>query len=58
MWLKEAGLHVRDIPLAVECEWKSGNEALWDFQKLLVSRAKHRVLVVYARNAGLAERLL
>lgn len=57
-WLKELGGEVLDIPLALECEWMSGNETFWDFQKLLVSRAKQRILVMYARNAVLADRSL
>ncbi len=41
-----------DVALAVESEWKMDFDAeiLWDFQKLMVSRAKFRVMIFQARN--------
>ncbi len=58
IWLKMGDETVLDFPLALECEWSPGKETLWDFQKLLVSRARHRVLVMYARNEKTADRTI
>ena len=41
--------YLRSIPLALESEWIP-SEVLDDFCKLLVSRAKHRVMVFWAGN--------
>jgi hypothetical protein len=57
-WLRVHNNHVIDIPLALECEWIPGNETHWDFQKLLVSRARHRVLVMWARSRTAAEQVV
>ena len=57
-WLRVAGQQVSDIPLAAEIEWTPGNETLWDFQKPLVSRARHRVLVMWARTDRNATRVI
>ena len=45
-WLEEQGDLVVDIPLVLESEWNPPG-VLEDFQKLLVSRAAHRVLVCW-----------
>jgi hypothetical protein len=57
-WLEVAGEHLLDFPLAAECEWTPGNETLWDFQKLLVSRATHRVLVMWAPTRRKADQAI
>ncbi len=57
-WLAVAGQQVLEIPLAAEIEWTPGNETLWDFQKLLVSRARHRVLVMWTRTNQKAARII
>jgi len=50
-WCKESDYAVlHDLPLALECEWGSDG-ALVDFQKLLISRADHRVFVCSQKNA-------
>ncbi len=54
----DSGLYIGRVPVALECEWTPGNETLWDFQKLLVSRARHRVLVMWARTARAAARAM
>ncbi len=47
-----------DVPLAVESEWSTDleGEIVWDFQKLLVSRARLRVMIFQAANSQLAAR--
>jgi hypothetical protein len=41
--------HVIDMPLALESEWATNrSEHTYDFQKLLVCRARHRVMVFYS----------
>lgn len=43
---------VLDLPLALESEWNSSlSEVLCDFQKLVVSRATHRVFLCYQPTA-------
>lgn len=58
IWLKARDETVLDFPLALECEWNPGKETLWDFQKLLVSRARHKVLVNWAPNERSANRAI
>jgi len=43
-WRNEAGGVIHELVLASECEWAPGG-VLVDFQKLVVSRAHHRLLV-------------
>jgi hypothetical protein len=45
-WCKEADGFILSLSLALECEWAQDFSAILDdFQKLVVSRAEHRVLV-------------
>jgi predicted RNA-binding protein with PUA-like domain len=45
-WCKEDKHFVINMPLAMECEWRtSRDDIVWDFQKLLVSRALHRIFL-------------
>ncbi len=37
--------HMTDVPLVAESEWGQGDAAKADFEKLLVARAKYRVMV-------------
>ncbi|KJS11860.1 MAG: hypothetical protein VR67_11810 [Peptococcaceae bacterium BRH_c8a] len=37
--------HITDVPLVAECEWGNRDAVQADFEKLLVSRAKYRVMV-------------
>ena len=45
--------YLRGVPLALECEWIPSDVAD-DFCKLMVSRAKHRVMVFWASNRASA----
>jgi hypothetical protein len=48
---------VLDLPLVVESEWDPDpNEILWDFQKLLIARARLRVMVFTAPEKEVAPR--
>lgn len=41
------------IPLVVECEWnKEPEEIKYDFEKLLVSNAEHRLMICYVHEAN------
>ncbi len=56
-WFKMRGEIIIDLPLALESEW-SPDDAMDDFQKLLVSRARHRVMVLWSRKRTSADRLI
>lgn len=49
---------VVDIPVALGSEWKPGDEVLFDFRKLLVSKARHRVMVFWEASDESADALL
>ena len=57
-WLGVRGGVVVDIPLALESEWTPDEELMYDFQKLVVSRARHRVMVFWQRSNAAARRQL
>lgn len=61
VWVKEDGDRIRDVVLVLESEWKQ-RDAEYDFDKLLLARARHRVMVftAYKREGpgGSIERLL
>ena len=42
--------YLEDIPLVMESEWKNKYEIRKDFEKLLVSRAKYRVMVLQVKS--------
>jgi hypothetical protein len=45
IWIKPGSEGtILDLVLALECEWRMGQE-IYDFQKLLLARADHRVMV-------------
>lgn len=44
-----------DISLALESDWNPDQELLFDFQKLLVSRARHRVMLFWQGTDAAAE---
>jgi hypothetical protein len=46
--------YFRSIPLALESEWMP-SQVIDDFCKLLVSRAEHRVMVLWASNKASAD---
>jgi len=50
-----AGDYLIGIPLALEVEWHGWAEIKYDFEKLLVSRANHRVMVCSAGSRAGAE---
>lgn len=56
-WFKMRGEIVIDVPLALESEW-STDDAMDDFQKLLISRARHRVMVMWSRKRTSGDRLI
>ena len=67
--IEEEGDYFKSIPLVLESEWKWKNnqkkyegEILYDFRKLLVSRADHRVMVLEVesekKEKEVVERLL
>jgi hypothetical protein len=57
VWCKMRGEVVVDVPLALESEW-TPNGAMDDFQKLLISRARHRVMVLWSWRRPSAERVI
>lgn len=42
--------YLEDIPLVMESEWKNKYEIRKDFEKLLVSRAKYRVMILQVKS--------
>jgi hypothetical protein len=56
-WFKMRGDIIVDLPLAMESEWWP-DQAMDDFQKLLVCRAHHRVMVLWTRKRASADRLI
>lgn len=56
-WFKMRGDIIVDVPLALESEWGVSG-AMDDFQKLLISRARHRVMVLWSRKHPPAEGLI
>ena len=42
--------HITDVPLVAESEWKQADETKADFEKLLLARAKYRVMVFESAN--------
>ena len=56
-WFKMRGEIIIDVPLALESEWRPV-DAMDDFQKLLISRARHRVMVLWSRKCNSADRLI
>jgi len=55
-WLDIRGGVVLDVPLALESEWTPDRDLMFDFQKLLVSRARHRVMLFWQGSASAASR--
>lgn len=49
-WIHEPGGFVVDVPLALESEWGDADAVSYDFQKLLVLRARHRVMLFGASS--------
>ena len=46
VWLQNDGAHVVGVPFVFEFEWSIHlRDLLEDFQKLLVARAEHRVMI-------------
>ena len=45
-WVRRSsGQSIIDVELIVESEWKPGKEVQKDFQKLMVGRARHRLMI-------------
>jgi hypothetical protein len=49
--------HMTDVPLVAESEWGSENAIKEDFEKLLVSRSRYRVMVFQADSEEKVRRL-
>jgi hypothetical protein len=47
-WRDSKGLHLKDVKLALECEWGDEGEINDDFQKLLLARADLRCMIFSA----------
>jgi hypothetical protein len=56
-WLIYENHRLISVPLALESEWKP-NGVSDDFQKLLVSRALHRVMIFQAKKRGKSEDII
>lgn len=56
-WYEMRGEFIVDVPLALESEWTISG-AMDDFQKLLISRAQNRVMVLWSRRRAPAEALV
>jgi len=51
-WLVYEGDYLVDVPLILELEWGEDPETINDdFQKLLLGRAEHRIMIFSARNS-------
>lgn len=59
VWLQLKGDHIERVPLVLESEWSlDRGEIDWDFCKLLLARADHRVIVFQQKNDADVRRLL
>jgi len=48
-----------EMPMAMECEWSlNDDEIWWDFEKLLVVRAKYRVFIFNKKSNNEVKRLM
>jgi len=53
LWSENQGTEFVDLPLALECEWQRSKDAIFhDFQKLVVARARHRVMIFQQETEG------
>jgi hypothetical protein len=52
VWYKENAFGLIDVPLVLESEWKTYAQIKYDFEKLLVARAKYRVMIFQATPAN------
>jgi hypothetical protein len=51
VWLKNSNGFITDVPLILESEWSTNYKLISDdFEKLLVGRAQHRVMVFQQRH--------
>jgi hypothetical protein len=54
VWLKREEGVIIDVPLILESEWSGRSKIIRDFEKLLLGRARHRVMVFqHATSKGL-----
>ncbi len=52
VWLRKSGGDLIGLPLVLESEWGTHDEAIdYDFQKLLVARAEHRVMICQGQGS-------
>ena len=56
VWLTMEDKHVRDVHLIAECEWD--RKLMGDFQKLVIGRAAHRLMIFQARSKEEKDRQL
>ena len=54
-WAKEKGDITIELPLVLESEWDL-TDILWDFTKLVIARASHRVMVFGASTLAQAQK--
>lgn len=50
--------HMTDVPLVAESEWGNENAIKEDFEKLLVSRSRYRIMVFQAESEQVIDALL
>jgi hypothetical protein len=56
IWLKQDNGYLKRVPLVAESEWSMAeNASSNDFQKLLVARADHRLMVLSAKRGRPAD---
>jgi len=56
-WKYDDKSYMTDVPLVAECEWGNENQIKWDFEKLLVSRSRYRLMVFQGGSEELVRRL-
>lgn len=53
MWAEGSDEEFLEMPFAMECEWcLDFDEMFWDFEKLLIAKAPHKLFVFQQRNAN------
>lgn len=58
VWLKRNGQTIEHVPLVVECEWGTDEYIVEDFEKLLVARADHRLMIFDGTNVRDPDKLI
>jgi hypothetical protein len=58
VWLTRNGEALEGVSLVAECEWGTDQYVVADFEKLLLARADHRLLIFDGTNVHDADRLI